>query len=110
MERRVTIAGPGELVGYLPVLERAPHWASATVRESACVMELPAAQFLRHYEANTGTSVSLQHAIHRSLLHALARTNTQLARLISHARLTEERGEAAELEIALHGQIILSNN
>jgi hypothetical protein len=73
-------------------------------------MELPAAQLLGHYEGNSGISVSLHHAIHRSLLHALARTNTQLARLISHARLSAERGEAAELEKALHGQIVQSRS
>jgi CRP-like cAMP-binding protein len=105
VERRVTIAGPGELVGYLAVLESTPHWASARVRESACLMELAAPHFLRHYDGNTGTSVALQHAIHRSLLHALARTNTQFTRLISHARLTAARGEAVALETALHGQI-----
>jgi CRP-like cAMP-binding protein len=110
VERRITIAGPGELVGYLAVLERTSHWASARVRESACLMEFRAAQLLRHYDAATGTSVRLQHAIHKSLLHALARTNTQLTRLISHARLAQERGEAAELEKALHSQIVLSNN
>lgn len=110
VERRITIAGPGELVGYLGVLEGKPHWASARVRESACLMELPAAQLLSHYEGNSGTSVSLHHAIHRSLLHALARTNAQLARLISHARLTADRSEAAQLEKALHGQIVQSRS
>jgi CRP-like cAMP-binding protein len=109
-ERRVTIAGPGELVGYLAVLERAPHWASARVRESACLMELRSPHLLRCYEGSTATSMSLQRAIHRSLLHALARTNTQLARLISHARLNASRGEAAELEKALHGQIVQSRS
>jgi CRP-like cAMP-binding protein len=110
LERRVTIAGPGELVGYLAVLEGTPHWASARVRESACLMELPAPQLLRHHQGNTGTSVSLQHAIHRSLLHALARTNTQLTRFISHARLTAERSEARALEKALHSQIVQTNH
>jgi CRP-like cAMP-binding protein len=108
LERRIALAGPGELVGYLAVLERAPHAASARVRESACLMEFPAAQFLRHYHGDSSTSVSLQQAIHRSLLRALARTNTQLTRLISHARLTAASGEAAELEKALHGQILIS--
>jgi CRP-like cAMP-binding protein len=109
-ERRVTIAGPGELVGYLAVLERRPHWASARIRESACLMEFGAAQLLRHYEGNSRTSVSLQRAIHRSLLQALARTNGQLTRLISHARLNAARAEAEELEKTLHGQIVLSDN
>ena len=104
IERRVALAGPGELVGYMALLDQAPHSASARVRESACVMECPAAAFLRHYEGGGGTSVSLQHAIHGSLLRALARTNTQLTRLISHARLTADRKDAVELEKALHSQ------
>ena len=109
-ERRVTIAGPGEIVGYLAVLERRPHWVSAKIRESACLMELGAPQLLRHYDGTTGTSVSLRRAIHRSLLQALARTNTQLIRLISHARLNAERGEAEALERALHGQIVFGDS
>ena len=109
-ERRVTIAGPGEIVGYLAVLERRAHWVSARVRESACLMELAAPQLLRHYEATTGAGVSLRRAIHRSLLQALARTNTQLIRLISHARLNAERGEAEALEKALHGQIVFGDS
>jgi CRP-like cAMP-binding protein len=108
-ERRVTIAGPGEISGYLAVLERRPHWVSARIRESACLMELGAAQLLRHYEGTAGTSVSLRRAIHRSLLQALARTNTQLIRLISHARLNAERGQAEALEKALHGQIVFGD-
>jgi CRP-like cAMP-binding protein len=109
-ERRVTIAGPGEIVGYLAVLERRPHWVSARIRESACLLELGAPRLLRHYEGTTGTSVSLRRAIHRSLLQALARTNTQLIRLISHARLNAERGEAEALEKALHGQIVFGDS
>ena len=110
LERRITIAGPGELVGYLGVLEGKPHWASARVRESACLLQIPAAQLLAHYEANSGTSLSLHRAIHRSLLHALARTNAQLARLISHARLRADGAQAAQLEKALHGQIVQSRS
>ena len=109
-ERRVTIAGPGEIVGYLAVLERRAHWVSARIRESACLMELAAPQLLRHYEGATGTGVSLRRAIHRSLLQALARTNTQLIRLISHARLNAERGEAEALEKVLHGQIVFGDS
>ena len=92
LERRVALAGPGELVGYLAVLEGAPHTASARVRESACLMEFPAAQFLRHYHGDSGTSVSLQQAIHRSLLRALGRTNTQLTRILTHQRLAGKTG------------------
>lgn len=105
-ERRVAIAGPGELVGYLAVLEGAPHGASARAREDACLLELKASRFMELYSGSSGVSVSFLHAIHRSLLRALARTNTQLTRLISHARLTAARGEALELEKVLHGQIV----
>ena len=108
LERRVAIAGPGELVGYLAVLEGNPHTAAARVREPACVLECSAKDFLEIYGGDSGTSVSLQHAIHKSLLRALARTNTQLTRLISHAHLTAGKG-AKDLEKALHGQIVQSN-
>jgi CRP-like cAMP-binding protein len=110
VERRITIAGPGELVGYLAALERRPHWASARIRESACLMELDAAKLLSHYDGASSTSLCLQRAIHRSLLQSLARTNAQLIRLISHAGLNATRGEAQDLERALHGQIVLSDN
>jgi CRP-like cAMP-binding protein len=108
IERRITIAGPGELVGYLAALERRPHWAYARIRESACLMEFGADRLLSHYEGASGTSISLQRAIHRSLLQALARTDAQLIRLISHARLNAARGEAEDLEKALHGQIVVN--
>jgi CRP-like cAMP-binding protein len=104
-ERRVAVAGPGELVGYLALLEGAEHAASARVRESACILELPAARFVAVYEGDSGTAVRLQHAIHRSLLRSLARSNTQLTRLISHARLAAAPAQAQALETALHGQL-----
>jgi len=110
LERRVAIAGPGELVGYLAVLERANHAASARVREGACLMEIPAARFLELYNGNSAASVALQHAIHRSLLRALGRTNTQLARLISHAQLSATHSDAVELERLFHAQIVQSSN
>lgn len=109
-QRRVAIAGPGELVGYLAVLEGAPHGASARVRESACLLEFRAARLLDLYNGDSGASVSLQHAIHKSLLRALGRTNTQLTRLISHARLVADKRDAADLEKALHGQIVQSSS
>lgn len=109
LERRVAVAGPGEIVGYLAVIAAQPHAAEARVRETACVLVLPAAEFLALYNGDSGTSVSLQHAIHKSLLRSMARTNTQLTRLISHAHLTAGKG-AAELEKALHAQIVQSSS
>jgi CRP/FNR family cyclic AMP-dependent transcriptional regulator len=108
LERRVAVAGPGELVGYLAVLESNPHTAAARVRETACVLECSAEDFLAIYRGDSRTSVSLQHAIHKSLLRSLARTNTQLTRLISHAHLTAGK-DAQDLEKALHGQIVQSS-
>jgi len=105
LERRVAIAGPGELVGYLAVLDGAKHAASARVRERATLLELPAQGFAALYQGGSTTSVRLQHAIHASLLRSLARTNHLLTRLISHARLAEGSRRATELESALHGQI-----
>ena len=57
------------------------------------------------YNGNSGATVSLQHAIHRSLMRSIARTNTQLTRLISHARLFAGSKSANALEAALHGQM-----
>jgi CRP-like cAMP-binding protein len=105
MERRVAIAGPGELVGYLAALDNAKHASAARVRDRATVIELPTEAFARLYGGASRTSVRLQHAIHASLLRSLTRTNHLLTRLISHARLAEGAKRAAELESALHGQI-----
>ena len=104
-ERRVAIAGPGELVGYLATLDGAVHGGNARVRESAALLEFPRGALLAIYNGTSAASVSLQHAIHRSLLQALARTNTLLTRLISHDRLAAAGDQAAALEAALHAQI-----
>jgi CRP-like cAMP-binding protein len=105
LERRVAVAGPGEIVGYMAVLEGRAHGAAAQVRETACLLELAARDFLEIYGGASGTSVSLQHAIHKSLLRALARTNTQLTRLISHAYLRGAHAEGSALETARGSQI-----
>lgn len=104
-ERRIAIAGPGELVGYMAVINGAPRGNHARAREACALLELPRDAFMALYEGNSGTTVSLQQAIHRSLMKSLVRTNTQLTRLISHARLSAAHGEAAKLEAALRGQI-----
>ena len=104
-ERRVAIAGPGELVGYMATLDGVPHGGNARVRESATLLELPREALLAIYNGSSAASVSLQHAIQRSLLKAMARTNTLLTRLISHDRLARANDKAQELETALHAQI-----
>jgi CRP-like cAMP-binding protein len=104
-ERRVAISGPGELVGFMAVITGAARANNARAREACCLLEIPSAAFLEIYNGDSGTTVSLHHAIHRSLMRSLGRTNTQLTRLISHARLGAGAREAAELEAALHGQV-----
>ena len=104
-ERRVAIAGPGELLGFVALLRGAPHGGNARVREACCLLEIPRKTFQELYDGDSGTTVSLHHAIHRSLMRSLGRTNTQLTRLISHARLGAGAADAAELEAALHGQM-----
>ena len=104
-ERRVAIAGPGELVGFMAVINAAPRANNARVREACCLLEFPRAAFLEIYNGASGATVSLHHAIHRSLMRSIGRTNTQLTRLISHARLSAVKTNASELEAALHGQI-----
>jgi CRP-like cAMP-binding protein len=104
-ERRVAIAGPGELVGFMAVINAAPRANNARAREACCLLELPRNAFLEIYSGSSATTVSLHHAIHRSLMRSLARTNTQVTRLIAHERLMSGSRRAAELEAALHGQI-----
>ncbi|MCX7961448.1 MAG: cyclic nucleotide-binding domain-containing protein [Burkholderiales bacterium] len=105
-ERRIAIAGPGELVGYLALLAEAPHGASARVREGACVLALASTAWRALYEGDSVASVRFVQAVARRLLAATARTNRQLARLIAHARLERARGRAEALEDALAGQIV----
>ncbi|HEY5896772.1 MAG TPA: cyclic nucleotide-binding domain-containing protein [Burkholderiales bacterium] len=106
LERRVVLAGPGELVGYLAVLHGAHHAAGARVREKAALLEVPAVRFRSLYESSSGTAVRLQRAIHTSLLRSIARTNTQLTRLISAARLRGAHAEGRALEAARGSQIV----
>ncbi len=106
LERRVTLAGPGELVGYLAVLDRARHAASGRVRESAALLEFPAEKFIAVYEGSSGLSVRLQRGIHGTLLRSLARTNSQLTRLIAAARLRGADKEGRALEAARGSQLV----
>jgi len=100
------LGGPGELIGYLALLERAKHAASARVREQAALIVFPTAAFIAVYEGRSGMSVRLQHAIHGTLLRSLARTNGQLTRLISAARLRGADSEGRALEAARGSQMV----
>ena len=106
LERRVALGGPGELVGYLAALAREKHAASARVREHAALLVFPAPAFIQVYEGRSGLSVRLQRAIHGTLLRSLARTNSQLTRLISAARLRGADGEGRALEAARGSQMV----
>lgn len=109
-QRRVAIAGPGEVVGFMAVITGAARANNAVARENCCLLELPRDAFVEIYNGNSGATVSLHHAIHRSLMRSISRTNTQLTRLISHARLSAAARQAAELEMALHGQLWRANS
>jgi CRP-like cAMP-binding protein len=105
LQRRVAIAGPGELVGFMAAITGAPRANHARAREDCCLLELPREAFMQLYNGNSGVTVSLHHAIHRSLMKSIARTNTQLARLISHHRLTEASRNVQDLEVAIRAQM-----
>ena len=105
-ERRLAVLGPGQLFGFMSLLEGRVHGASARVRESAVLLELAKSAFDELY-LGAGTAASKLHrAIHRSLLGALAQTNRMLTRLLSQARLRGDRGEGDMLEVAYSGQIV----
>lgn len=88
-ERRIALLGPGMLVGFMSVLAGTAHGANARARENASLLEFPAAHFLALYNGTSGAAVKMQHAIHRNLLQSLARSNSQLSRLVTQARLDE---------------------
>ena len=88
-ERRMALLGPGSLVGYLSVLRDTPHGAHARARENSTLLELSATQFMSLYNGTSGAEVKTQHAIHRNLLQSLTRSNSQLSRLVTQARLSE---------------------
>jgi len=104
-QRRVAIAGPGELVGFMAVITGAQRANNARARESCCLLELPREAFMEIYNGSSGATVSLQHAIHGSLMRSIARTNTQLARLISHHKLDEAAHNVRDLEVAIRAQL-----
>ena len=83
------LLGPGMLVGYMSVLGDTAHGASARARENATLLEFSAKQFMSLYNANSGAAVNVQRAIHRNLLQSLARSNSQMSRLVTQAKLNE---------------------
>lgn len=105
VDRRIAVLGPGQLVGHMALLDMSTHGASARAREDCVLLEWEHAAFNRLYNGSSGTTVKLIHAIQRSLLGTIARTNTRLTRLISHSQLAAGAASRTELESALHGQL-----
>ncbi len=89
LERRIAVLPPGALAGYLSLLAGHPtHGAHARAREDCVLLEYPAAVFEGLYRGSDGPSIKFQHAIHRTLMTSLARSNSQLARLVTQQALS----------------------
>ena len=104
--RRVAVLGPGQIFGYMSLLEGGAHGSSARVREASILLEVPRNAFEELYFGARPVATALHHAIQRSLLASLAQTNRHLTRLISLARLRGAKRESDRLEGALGRQII----
>ena len=108
-ERRVAVVGPGQLIGHLAVLRQGTHASFAFARESALLLDIPAAAFNQLYFGEGRTSTLLRSAVQKSLLASMARTNRALTRLLSQAKLEAAGREGRKLEAALHGQLTAAN-
>jgi CRP-like cAMP-binding protein len=88
VERRIAVLPPGTLAGYLSLLAEKPtHGAHARTREDSLLLEFPAGDFMARYGGQSGAEIKFQHSIHRALLTSLARSNSQMARLVTQAAL-----------------------
>jgi len=106
VERRVAILGPGQLFGFMSMLEGLAHGVSAYAREEALLLEIPKARFEPAYMQAGPVATKLHRALQRSLLGSLAQTNRRLTRLISLARSGARAAEGASLTAAYHGQLV----
>lgn len=87
VERRMALIGPGSLLGYLSVLSASPHGAVAVARENATLLVIPAQRFTELFNGRDSAAVKTQLAIQRNLLQSLGRSNSQMSRLVTQARL-----------------------
>lgn len=101
--RRLAIAPPGSLIGYMSLIDGAPHAASAKAREDTLLLEFPRTRFEQLYRGSSGPAMKFQASIRRLLMQSLAHTNADLTRLISQARIRRHAYE--ELQSALYGQL-----
>ncbi len=106
LERRIAVLGPGQLFGFMSMLEGLPHGASCRAREQVLLLEVRKPAFEAIYTAGTPLSIKLHRAVHGSLLGSLAQTNRRLTRLISQARLEAATAEHSALSAAYHGQLV----
>jgi len=104
-ERRLALLGPGQLFGFMSMLEGGAHGALARAREQALLLEFPRARFEAMYFGSSAAAARLHRAIERSLMGSIARTNRQLTRLLSQARLRAARPVSRQLELAYFGQL-----
>jgi CRP-like cAMP-binding protein len=105
-ERRMAVLGPGQLFGFMSLLEGAPHGSAASAREAAILLEIPRAGFEALYFGEASVTTALHRAIQRSLMASLAQTNRHFTRLISLARLRGANRTGDKLESAQSGQIV----
>lgn len=105
-ERRLAILGPGQLFGFMSMLEGLPHGVACYAREPALLLEITRPRFEALYMGGTPVATKLHRAVHRSLLGSLAQTNRRLTRLISQLRLSAALEQHAELTAAYHGQLV----
>jgi CRP-like cAMP-binding protein len=105
-ERRLAVLGPGQLFGFMSMLEGQPHGVSCYARESALLLELTRPRFEALYMGTNPIATKLHRAVHRNLLGSLAQTNRRLTRLISQLRLSAALEQHAELSAAYHGQLV----
>ena len=104
-ERRMAVLGPGQLIGYLAILNERSHGAHALARESSLLLDIPAKAFREIYLGDRAVSTRLRAAVQKSLLASMARTNRALTRLLSQARLDAATKEGRTLEAAYAAQL-----
>lgn len=84
---RIGILGPGRLCGVVALIEGRVHSMRALAREHVTLLELGRAAFDRLANGHDLLAMKFQDAVNAELLRALARTNNQLTRLVSQARI-----------------------
>ena len=97
-QHRIGILGPGRLCGVLALAEGQSHSMSAVARENSTLLELGKPAFDGLFSGRDRVSGKFQDAVNQELLQALARTNNQLTRLISQARIRGAQARRAYVE------------